>query len=275
MNHKLNLLLSSASLSALLLSSCGPDKVEVRDEQITTDTLKKQVVADVNLIRANIPSPSVISKNFNKAGYTYMKNLLNPSSKGSGYSSKYQAALGLGAYGADLSYIGSYGQNGDAAEYLGQLGKLSQQLKIESAFDPAFIQRMSNAKGDSINQMTDEVFDKAERNLRSNDRMATAALVIAGGWVEGLHVAVDAISTKPKDAKNADLYHDIYVHVYSFQYVKDLLQQYDKDADCKKLLDDLKPFEPVIANYGNMTTLSDKEMPALKDAITTLRNKLL
>jgi hypothetical protein len=217
MKRTQQIILTTITLSLFALASCGPKIVENRDEQVTKDTLKDAVVADVSLIRSNIPSPSAISKNFSKAGYPYMKNLLNPASKGSSYSTKFQAAFGMGAYGADMGYIGSYNQNGDAAEYMGQIGKLAQQLKIESAFDPAFIQRMGAAKGDSINDMLNEAFAKAERNLRSNDRMATAALVITGGWIEGLHIAVDAIGTKPKDAKNSDLYHDIYVHVFAFQ----------------------------------------------------------
>ncbi len=275
MNRKLNLLISGLALSSFALFSCGPKPVENRDEEITKDTLKNAVVADVSLIRADIPSPTAISKNFNKAGYAYMKNLLNPASKGSSYSTKYQAAFGMGAFGADLGYIGSYNQNADAAEYLAQVSKLAQQLKIESAFDPAFIQKMGAAKGDSINDLLNEAFGKAERNLRSNDRMATAAIVICGGWIEGLHIAVEAIGSKPKDAKNADLYHDIYVHVYSFIHVQDLLKQYEKDPDCKKLIDELKPYNDMFNDYANAPNIGDKDLGKLKDALNVLRTHLL
>ncbi|HXC06395.1 MAG TPA: hypothetical protein VNZ86_16670 [Bacteroidia bacterium] len=268
-------LLSTAAFCSLLMTSCGGKKEEVKDEQITKDTLKGQVIADVSMIRTNIPSPSSISKNFNKAGYAYMKNLLNPSGKGGSYASKYQAAFGMGAYGADLGYIGAYNQNGDAGEYLTQISKLAQQLKIESAFDPAFLQKMGSAKGDSINDMLDQAFAKAERNLRSNDRMATAAIVIAGGWIEGLHIAVEAIGSKPKDDKNKDLYHEIYVHVYAFQNVQDLLNQYVKDADCKKVLDELTPFNGVFTDYANAPNIGDKDLGRLKDALNTIRTKLL
>jgi hypothetical protein len=263
------------TIGMFFLSSCGGKKEEVKDEQITKDTLKGQVIADVSLIRANIPSPTSISKGFNKAGYPYMKNLLNPSGKGGSYASKYQAAFGMGAYGADLGYIGAYNQNGDASEYLTQVSKLAQQLKIESAFDPAFLQKMGAAKGDSINDMLDQAFAKAERNLRSNDRMATAAIVIAGGWIEGLHIAVEAIGSKPKDDKNKDLYHEIYVHVYAFQNVQDLLHQYEKDADCKKVLDELTPFNAVFNDYANAPNIGDKDLGRLKDALNTIRTKLL
>ncbi len=267
--------ISGLVLTTVLLASCGPKQVENKDEQITKDTLKDAVIADVTQIRASIPSPAVISKNFNKAGYPYLKNLLNPSSKAGSYSTKSQSAFGMGAYGADLGYIGSYNQNGDAAEYFAQIAKLAQQLKIESAFDPVMIQKMGTAKGDSINVFMEEAFAKAERNLRSNDRMAVAAMVITGGWLEGLHIAIEAISTKPKDDKTKDLYHDIYVHVYSFQNVLDLLKQYDKDPDCKKLLDEIKPFEKTLSDYGNKPNIGENDLPPLKDAINTIRGKFL
>jgi hypothetical protein len=275
MNRKLIVFFSGLSMSVITFISCGPKPIENRDEEVTKDTLKTAVVADVSLIRADIPSPAAISKNFNKAGYSYMKNLLTPAGKGSSFTTKYQAAFGLGVYGADLGYIGSYSQNGDAAEYLVQVSKLAQQLKIESAFDPAFIHKIGAAKGDSINDLLNEAYAKAERNLRSNDRMATAAVVICGGWIEGLHIAAEAIGSKPKDAKNADLYHDIYVHVYSFTHVQDLLKQYEKDPDCKKLLDELKPFNAVFNDYANAPNIGDKDLGRLKDAVNVIRGHIL
>ena len=275
MNRNSILLLSGLSIFTLSLFSCGPKPVENKDEEVTKDTLKSAVVADVSLIRADIPSPTAISKNFNKAGYPYMKNLLNPSGKGSSYSTKYQAAFGMGAFGADLGYIGSYNQNGDVGEYLPQVAKLAQQLKIESAFDPAFIHIIGMAKGDSVTDLLNDAYAKAERNLRSNDRMATAAIVICGGWIEGLHIAAEAIGSKPKDAKNADLYHDIYVHVYSFTHVQDLLHQYEKDADCKKLLDELKPYDSMFNDYANAPNIGDKDLGKLKDALNAIRGHIL
>jgi hypothetical protein len=272
---KQHVLFSGLIIASLVLSSCGSKPAEVKDEQVTKDTLKDNVIADVVLIRTNIPSPTDISKSFSKAGYPYMKNLLNPSSKGSGYSTKLQTAFGMGAYGADMGYIGAYNQNGDAGEYLSQIGKLAQQLKIESAFDPAFIQKIGSAKGDSINDMLNTAFEKAERNLKSNDRMATAALVITGGWIEGLHIAVEAIGTKAKDDKTAPLYHEIYTHVYAFQNVMDLLKQYEKDADCKKMLDELQPYSETFVAYGNSPNIGDKDLGKLKDAINAVRNKML
>jgi hypothetical protein len=258
---KQHVLFSGLIISSMLLSSCGPKPVEVKDEQETKDTLKDNVIGDVVLIRTNIPNPTDIGKSFSKAGYSYMKSLLNPASKASGYSTKLQTAFGLGAYGADMGYIGSYNQNGDAGEYLSQIGKLAQQLKIESAFDPAFIQKMGAAKGDSINDMLNTAFEKAERNLKSNDRMATAALVITGGWIEGLHIAVEAIGSKP--------------NVYAFQNVMDLLKQYEKDVDCKKMLEELKPYTDTFIAYGNSPNIGDKDLGKLKDAINAVRNKML
>jgi hypothetical protein len=270
-----SILFTALTFTAFFVASCGPKHVENKDEQVTKDTLKDAVIADVNLIRSNIPSPAAISKNFNKAGYPYMRALLNPTSKAGGYATKCQSAFGMGAYGADLGYIGSYNQNGDAADYLAQVAKLAQQLKIESAFDPAFIQKMGAAKGDSINDMLNEAFAKAERNLKSNDRMAVAAIVITGGWIEGLHIAAEVIGTKPKDEKNQDLYHDIYVHVYSITNVQDLLTQYEKDPDCKKILDELKPFQGVFNDYANNPNIGDKDLGRLKDAVNTIRGKFL
>ena len=242
-------------------------------------TLKGQVIADVSLIRSNIPSPTSISKNFNKAGYAYMKNLLNPSGKGGSYASKYQAAFGMGAYGADLGYIGAYNQNGDASEYLTQISKLAQQLKIESAFDPAFLQKMGSCKRRLHQRYAWPGFCQSRTvTCSSNDRMATAAIVIAGGWIWRTSYSCGSHrnQTFKKDDKNKDLYHEIYVHVYAFQEcVLDLLHQYEKDADCKKVLDEFTPFNAVFNDYANAPNIGDKELGRLKDALNAIRTKLL
>ena len=51
--------------------------------------------------------------------------------------------------------------------------------------------------------------------------------------------------------------------------------QYEKDADCKKVLDEIKPFEKTLSDYANQPKLSDANIGPLKDAINGLRGKFL
>jgi hypothetical protein len=275
------LYLLPAAVLVNLLYSCGPKEEEKPlDMEITTDTMSADVRQQIHLIRINIPSPNDLSMKLAGAGLNFNSSMLNPASKGSSYSGTYKQALALGVYGADLGYACSYKQQQEALGFLGQIGMLAKAVNVESAFDPEFSKRLIqnvNAGKDTVMQMVDSAYAKAERNLRSNQRVATAAIMIAGGWVEGLYLAVEAAGGA-KDTKKPqvkDLYHQIYKHSYSFEYVFKLLEQFPKNADCTKLMDEMKDAKPVLYEYGRKPEITPEELPKLRESITALRNKIV
>src|ERR1035441_1991251 len=105
----------------------------------------------------------------------------------------------MGALGADLGMAASYNQPQDALEYLTNMSKLAGDLGISTAFDPEFSKKLLTTinKPDTFQLMLDKAFDKAERNLRSNQRVATTVLLVAGGWVEGLYTSIEELNTNP------------------------------------------------------------------------------
>lgn len=262
---------------ALSMFSCGEKPVEVKDEEITKDVQSDEVRNDLGLIRANIPSPIVVTKQLSKAGCTYNRGILNASTKTAGYSSNLQAAANLGVYGADLAYAASFNQSQDVQDYLIQVAKLAKTVGIESAFDEAFAKKMTEniGKPDSLLGMIDLAFEKAERNLRSNQRVSKVALIVAGGWVEGLYIACESVNSKPKDKKTEELYKGIYNHIYAFNYVIDLLKQFNKDADCAKMLEIINSAENIIAGYSKNPNLGQADAVVIRDAMVQLRNKII
>ena len=261
------------------LSSCGGGGKEEEqvDEEVTNDTLSTNVRTNINLIRVSIPSPLEVTKLISKAGYSYNKSVCNSAGKSSSYSTKFQAAANLGVYGADLGYVAGFNQTQDILEYVGQISKLAKTVGVESAFDQEFGKTLNGSIGkeDSLAAIIDEAYAKAERNLRSNERVSTASVIIAGGWIEGLYVSSTVVVSKPKDSKNAELYHQIYNHVYAFSYVLDLLKEYKKDQDCAKMYEEIKSIEPILSAYSKQPKLGQDEATRIKDAITTVRNKIV
>jgi len=210
--------------------SCGggEQKEVVLDEQETTDTLSVDTKASLGSISVNIPLPLEISGEISGAGINYNKSLLNSGSKASGYSTNYQKALNLGVYGTDLGYCTGFQQLQDALEYLGAIKKLAEGVGIASAFDEATIKQVveSMGKEDTTGKtaaLIKDAFGKAERNLRSHDRIAVVALMFCGGWVEGLYIVTQAIGTTERNSKTEKLYTRIWNQAFSFQYVIELL----------------------------------------------------
>src|SRR3989304_4352327 len=160
--------------ASLFFSSCGSHEEDstLKDVEVTTDTVSSEVRVNFDLVRVNIPKPAELTGKLTAAKINYNKSFLLPSSKGGGFSSNYQKAIGMGAFGADLGIAAAYNQPQDALEYLTQISKLAGDLGISSAFDPEFAKQLlsSVSKPDTFQIMLDKAFDKAERNLRSNQR---------------------------------------------------------------------------------------------------------
>ena len=262
---------------ALVLASCGSKEEAVKDYQETTDTLSSEVRTDMNMIRAGIPSPIEVSKQISKGGYSYNKSILNSSGKSSGYSTKYQAAANLGVYGADFGYVAGYGQSQDVLEYVAQVAKLAKTVGVEAAFNEEFGKDVTQSIGkeDTLMDLIDDAYAKAEHNLRSNDRVSTTAIIVAGGWVEGLYIGCQILPTKERDTKTENAYRSVYAQVYAFEYVSDLLKQYKKDADCTKMLEELKPLSELMGTYAKNSKLTAADLQKIKEAVTPVRNKIV
>ena len=264
----------------LLLMSCKDKTTEtVLDEEITTDTLSKATRTSLASISINIPSPMKVIGEISGAGLTFNNSLINPTSKLSGYSTNYQKALNLGIYGTDLAYVTGFKQMQDALGYIGTVKKLAEDLGVSSAYDEVAIKRIVEnlSKVDSSNQtaeLIEGVYDKAERNLRSQQRVEIAGLVITGGWLEGLYVATQAVGTTPRDDKNENLYNRIWDQAYSFRYVSELLNENQKNPDFAKLIEELKEVQTICKVLENKPQMKNAEVLLLKEKIIAARNKI-
>ena len=265
---------------SLFLSSCGEKPEELSDLtgfEVTKDTIKSETRVNFDLVRINIPSPGILAKKLSAAKIMYNKNFLLSTGKKSSYVTNYQKAIGVGAYGADIGMAASHNQTQDALDCLDAVSKLATELGINNAFDPGFSKKiLANInKPDTIQQMLDKAFDKAEHNLRSNQRVAASVLMVAGGWVEGLYTSVESVNANPGGGESTkNIFKDISVHCYAFEYIFQLLYEYKNNADCAKLLQELEPAKETLLTYGKNGCDSDTLLK-LRETVTALRNKII
>ena len=273
-------IVTGAVFLSLFLSSCGekPEELsDLTDFEVTKDTIKSETRVNFDLVRINIPSPGILAKKLSAAKIMYNKNFLLSTGKKSSYVTNYQKAIGVGAYGADIGMAASHNQTQDALDDLDAVSKLAVELGINNAFDPGFSKKiLGNVnKPDTIQLMLDKAFDKAERNLRSNQRVAASVLMVAGGWVEGLYTSIESVNANSGGRENTKIiYNDISVHCHAFEYVFQLLYEYKNNADCAKLLQELEPAKAMLLTYGK-TGLNSDTLPKLRETVTALRNKMI
>lgn len=190
-------------LGSALLFSAGCSDTPEGDGQEPKDsiTLPSQ---NLQLKGQNfmVPSPAQLAGMIKNSGALYNKEMLNPSSNLPKYSDDLKKALNLGIYGADLGYVSMYENTGDALSYYKTVMSLGEQLKITSSFDKSLMERFSAnvGKKDSVMKIVGESYRRSDEFLKEGDREHTAALILAGGWLESMHFALSVYGQKADPA---------------------------------------------------------------------------
>lgn len=264
----------------IMMAGCSGSKDDEKpDYEVTTDTLSEDVKADISSIRTSIPSPVELTEGMANGKIKYDKGLLNSASKSGSYSSNFQKAAALGVYGADLGYSAAYNQSQDLIEYFGAVSKLAKDLGLESAFDEELVGKIKDniGKKDTLSDLISRAYDKAQRHLRSNQRVAMGAVMASGAWIEGIYISSSLIKDAPKDSTNAAVYSRTWSNVNSFKDVISLLDTYKSNADCAKMLETIKDFRPFVERTEKQGggVLSKEDAAAINAKITEIREKLV
>lgn len=273
------LFIAGVLTSSFFFSSCGSSEEGggTEDFEVTTDTIPSEARVNFDLVRINIPRPWELTSKLTKAKINYNKGFLLSSGKANSFSSNYQKAIGAGALGADIYISASYNQSQDAIDNLNTIGKIATDLGISAAFDTEFLKELLSSVGkqDTFQIMLDKAFDKAEKNLRSNQRVATAVLMVAGGWIESLHVTVEGLNTNPSGEHTKPVYESISNHTRAFDYIFQLLDAYKSNPDCAKLIQEMAPSKPMLMSIGNNFKLGAADLPQIRETVAALRNKII
>ena len=180
-----------------------------------------------------------ISTLFKTTNVVYNPELLNSHSKISDYITSDQKALNVGVYAVDLSYARVFEQFEVAGQYLNSMQMLAQELSIPGDFFQGIVKRFeANLDNrDSIVKIANEVYEDVEQHLIENERYATAALVVLGGWSEAMYIASKIVMKHP----TVDLLERYAEQKYSISNLIVLLSEHKDNEVVKKHL--LKLYE--------------------------------
>jgi len=250
-----------------LLLSCGNEVEEdvPQMEEVVMDQETSGRVEKVQNVFQTLPSPLETASIFQHAGANYNAELLNPIANVDNYSTNTQKAINFGVYGADLSYANIFEQTQETMFYMNCTKKLSDALGVSSAFDAATMERLEeniNNK-DSLMIIINDAFWLADAFLKENGQDNLSALIVTGGWIEGLY-----IGTKTIDKENPDegLMLKIADQKFSLDNLVQLLATYDNE-EVKQLaskLNNLKAIYDKISEEESETTVEET------DGVTTI-----
>lgn len=254
-------------ISAALIS-CGDEEIP----QEIVDDLAPEVIDEQSIERAEkaqkvfqtIPSPYETALLFEESGIGYNVDALNPVENVSKYTTSVQQALNLGVYGADLSYANIHDQSQESMFYMNCSKKMADALGVAGAFTAEAIERIEENMNnrDSMMTIVSDAFWTCDSYLKENKQDNLSALIIAGGWLEGLYIGTRAIND---DSPNQDMMQRIAEQKYSLDNLIDLLDSYD-DADVKNIADKLATLKlsfDKIDEQESETTVSKDDVPTI------------
>ncbi len=292
-----------AAISTLWIS-CGSDDVDSEANNTPQpDAAHKEISADTKVriektqkIFYSVPSPAETADMFKKAGLEYNKDILNPYNNVSKYATQFSKAVNLGVYGADLSYANIFEQTQESMLYMNCAKKLADELSVSGAFDAATMERFEeniNNK-DSLLSLISDTYWIIDDYLKENDQEETAALIIVGGWVEGLYLGAAMLT---ENMTNQELMQRIAEQKYSFENVMGLLNSFENNDNINKIKELMKPLEDAFAQVnldgGETTTSTNDEgittigttnentpvtpeqILGIKNAVTQIRNQFI
>ncbi|MGL5889033.1 MAG: hypothetical protein ACRC3B_04075 [Bacteroidia bacterium] len=241
--------------ASLALPACSEKDApnNVNDTVISTDSL---IASSAENVFYYIPSPIEMADLLRRAGANYNSELPNKSENVSRYSSSSARALNLGIYGADLSYAGIFSQNAESAMFMNCANKLAEGLRVSSAFNPSLRNRLeaNMSSRDSVLSIITTAYWDCDAVLQENNQQHASALMIAGGWIEGLYLACRVA----ENTNNAEIRIRIAEQRFSLDKLIELLEK-QNHGDVQTLVTDLKELQAVYAKLPPPADVSSTE----------------
>ncbi len=276
----LNLFVVVVSIFSLLVS-CNNDTDKKNDSKEDTIVVSKDL-EEAKQIFYSLPSPmevaSILVENEKEA---FNEKILNPVSNAVNYNTNKSMALNLGVYSADLSYASLFEQNQVVINYMATSKKIATQLGIFEAFKEETIKELeSNINNkDAIINIISETFMDSDAYLSENNRGEIAAMIIVGGWIEGMYIAVEL--SQHKVDKNKKLVSRILEQQLSLSLMVSFLETYAKSQTMKELCDDIKKLNDTfmnvtteVAENGDLIVKQD-DYAKICTELVKLRNKFV
>ena len=283
---------------SFLFVSCGGEKKQVSDtlpEEPKTIDPSRSTLLNINGEMFSIPSPIQTSLLLKEVGSKYNKEMLNTPKGVDLYPTKFQKAINLGVFGADMGYVIIYDQTQDALLYMQSIKGIAEDLGLIGAFNQALVNRFEKNMGiqDSILSLVSDAYRTSDSYLKDQERNDVGALILAGGFIESLYFA----SQVAEQTKDKEIIKRIGEQKTSLENLIKLLSPYYEKEEFKNftdlLIDLTKEFEKVEYVYvyekpytdqaNKITTINsrteikitDEQFTAIAKKVKDIRNKII
>lgn len=247
------------------------EEIKLLEENMDVDEELVDEFNQAKQIFYALPSPVETAMLIKRAGTQYDGSLVNKTEYASNYNTSLLKSLNFGIYGTDLSYTSLFSQTQEAVSYMAVSKQLADEIGILEFMNSDIVERLENNinNRDSSMEIITESFMTSNEFLKESGRPEVAAIIIAGGWIEGLYIATSLAKNSPY---NNELVDRIIDQKLSLITLKGLLENY---TDSKDVIIVLGMVNDIYEVYNKVQIVSSKVEPLTdkESKITTLQAK--
>jgi len=245
MKIKSILITTSSFLFTLFITSCSGDKTE---EEIVNAKDTTQVSAEVQKessgyeIFFQVPSPGEMLSFIKSVGKRDKSkiSILNSTENINKYTDEKSKALNFGIYSTDLSYCSIFNLGSESIKYFKVVKQLGDQLGLSATIKPEVLARIEKNidNTDSLVVITDDLYYSSFETLEEGKQGNILALVVAGGWLESVYIAINMVDKFQKDNPVIQRIAD---QKYTLENLIEFLKKHEENSpDVKQVKADLE-----------------------------------
>lgn len=233
----------------------------------------KKFKRELSTLRNDILNTAELNILLRENGYTYNGELVNDPSRSSAYFNSKEQALNIGVYATDLNYMSVFDQSNETLDYVISLFDLAEELSITEAFNKSTLMDVLNDSQTDYKLKSDELtefFKKAEDEINTSDRAQITALIIAGGWVEGMYISTSiARENWPNDTVAVEMWNQC----FSYHKVMNMLEIFKDYPPCDEVYQKFVEVEPAVSEITNGSVITLKNnLEGYQKSIAELRS---
>lgn len=227
----------------------------------------------------SLPSPLETAMLLKTAGITYNEQILNGLDNVDKYSTNKSKAVNLGIYTTDLSYASLFDQSQTCIKYMDVTKKLANEMGINDAVDEETLRKLEQNLNNRevVMDIISETFLNTSAYLKENDQQDVAAIVLVGGWIEGLYLGTQMIGNAP--VENNKLVDRLAEQKLSFSIVERMLQENrmnqkgEENRDVIELINELHALKMAFDKIEVQTSAVKVDQESTAGEVTQLKSQ--
>lgn len=273
MNPKLTL--SAVLILSIFFLACkntNENREKISDVKDSTPN-KVQIAYDkAKEVLYSLPSPVETAMIIENTKVKFSDEYILPLNKIVFYETSFEKAVNLGVYSADLSYLSMFEQQQTAVKYLTNCKKLAEELGVLDVINDSVIDDLSKniKRKEEVLEVISEQYMNINAFLEENNREQLAALMVFGGWIEGIYISIKLVNNDV--ATCPDLVQTIYDQKLSLEDLQNLIKLFNDNPNMKAYYNELNDLSTIFNSVS--TPLNQKDFDKIQNKIVSIRNQI-